>query len=82
MRGVHDGRWDRRPRRVVQRVAVGGATLGAMCRCRVGSVASVLLCVTVVAPPLVRAWAWSVAALVRGRLTAVGALWCARRGAG
>jgi hypothetical protein len=54
MRGVHRGRWDRRPRRVVYRVAVGGVTLGAIGRCGVRIVASVTGGVTVGPPPFVR----------------------------
>jgi hypothetical protein len=54
MRGVHHGRWDRRPQRVVFRVAVGGVRLGAIGRCGIRIVAVAAGGVTVVAPPLVR----------------------------
>jgi hypothetical protein len=81
-RDVHGGRWDRRPRRVVSRVAVGGATFEAARRCDVGIVASVLVVVGVWRRRVRAAWVWSVAASVWGRHPAVGALGCARRGAG
>jgi hypothetical protein len=54
MRDVHRGQWDCRPQRVVLRVAVGGATLGAIGRCGVRIAASVAGGVTVVPPTLVR----------------------------
>jgi hypothetical protein len=54
MRDTHRGRWDRRPQRVVFRVAVGGVALGANGRCGVRIVASVAGGVTVVPPPVVR----------------------------
>jgi hypothetical protein len=54
MRGVHDSRRDRRPRRGVPCMAVGGAWLGQRVPCRVPIVAFVVVGATVVAPPVAR----------------------------